>query len=633
MSVTTEAIFLSYAREDAAAARRIAEAMRASGLEVWFDENELRGGEAWDAKIRSQIDQCTLFVPVISEHTDGRSKGYFRLEWKLAVDQTHLRAEGVPYLSPVVIDATKEAGAVVPPEFLRVQWVRLPGALPTPEFVAQVRRLLAQPYQSARLDGVRHASPVAPWNSPVSTTADEKSIAVLAFANMSGDRENEYLSDGISEDLITALSQVDGLRVPARTSAFAFKGRNEDVRRIAQLLNVETVLEGSVRRSGNKLRITAQLVKAADGFHLWSERYDRKMKDVFEIQDEITRAIVAALKVHLGTPRGVSLVKPTTDNPLAYEYYLKGRGFFYQRGTGMLKAHHWFELALLEDPKYARAWSGVADTMVVHVFYGFGTPAQCYPKARTAAARAISLDPNLGEAHASLATVVGWCDWKFPESLAAHARALHLDPKFPLAYAWHGATLAAVGRFDESIAMEERAALIDPLSPYIFTMWGWMFVFAGRFAESLPRLRHALELKPGYPLAQWVMGHALALMGRCEESIQTLEAAPETVKREPWMLGYRGHALGVAGQTQRALQIVAELSDPARQAVDVAFYEAVVWAGLGDVDNTLRCLEKACEERHVRMIWLRSDETFRDLRSLPRFKELIRKIGLPPIVP
>lgn len=402
------------------------------------------------------------------------------------------------------------------------------------------------------------------------------------------------------------------------------------VRRIAQLLNVETVLEGSVRRSGSKLRITAQLVKAADGFHLWSERYDREMKDVFEIQDEITRAIVSALQVHLGPAHGGSLVKPTTDNPLAYEYYLKGRDLFYQRGTSLLKAHHWFELALLEDPRYARAWSGVADTMVVHVFYGFGTPAQCYPKARAAVARAIRLDPNLGEAHASLATVDGWCNWKFADSLAAYARALDLDPRFPLTYAWHGATLAAMCRFEDSIDLLARATHLDPLSPYIFTMWGWMFVFAGRFEESMPHLRRALELKPGYPLAQWVLGHALALTGRGEESIRTFEAAPDTVKHEPWMLGYFGHALAVAGETQRARQIVAELSDPARQAVDVPFYQAVVWAGLGDAENALLCLERACDEQHVRLIWLRADAIFRDLRSLPRFKEVVRRIGLPP---
>jgi tetratricopeptide (TPR) repeat protein len=168
------------------------------------------------------------------------------------------------------------------------------------------------------------------------------------------------------------------------------------------------------------------------------------------------------------------------------------------------------------------------------------------------------------------------------------------------------------------------------LSPYIFTMWGWMFVFAGRMEESLPHLRRALELKADYPLAQWLIGHALSLLGRCDEAIRILESAAETVKHAPWVLSYLGHALGRAGQTQRAQQIAEELSDPARQSVEVPVYAAVVWAGLGDVDNTLRCLEKACAERHVRMIWLRSDETFRDLRNNPRFQELIHKIGLPP---
>ena len=458
--------------------------------------------------------------------------------------------------------------------------------------------------------------------------AGERSVAVLAFVNMSGEQENEYLSDGISEDLITALAQVKGLRVSARTSAFAFKGRNEDVRRIGQLLNVETVLEGSVRKSGNRLRITAQLVKAADGFHLWSERFDREMKDVFEIQDEITRAIVAALQVHLASASRPSLLKPTTDNMVAYEYYLKGRDLFYQRGTGILKAAHFFDLALLEDPDYARAWCGVADTMVLQVFYGLATPAQCYPRAREAAARAIALEPSLAEAQVSVSTVAGWCDWKFTDSTAGFVRAL--DTGFPLSYIWYGATLAALGQTDESIAMVERALPFDPLSPYVYTMWGWMYVFGGQFEESLPRFQKALELKPRYALAQWLTGHALALLGHFDEAIPILESGVETVKRSPWMLSYLGHALGLAGQRGRALEIAAELTDPARQPVDVPFYRAVVWAGLGDADNMFQCLEQACAERHVRMAWLRSDESFRDFRADRRFKEIEARIGLPP---
>ena len=636
-----QAIFLSYASQDADAARRICESLRAEGIEVWFDQSELVGGDAWDQKIRRQIRECTLFAPVISANTQARLEGYFRIEWKLAAQRTHAMADEKAFLLPLVIDTTKDSEAKVPEEFRAVQWTRLNGGEIPATVARQVRNLLAGEPAVPQ----RSPSGFAPSPSPAAavgaTRTDhtsrggrpenpERSVAVLAFANISGDRENEYLSDGISEDLITALSQVEGLRVPARTSAFAFKGRNEDVRRIAQLLNVEPVLEGSVRKSGNKLRITAQLVKAADGFHLWSERYDREMKDVFEIQDEITRAIVTALQVHLGAPRTVSLIKPTTDNPVAYEYYLKGRDFFYQRGMGLLKARHWFELARLEEPNYARAWSGVADTMMLHVFYGLGTPAQCCEVARAAAAQAIRLDPNLGEAYTSLATMYAWCDWNFPAAFAAFDRALALDPRFPLSYAWQGTTLAAVGRFAEAIEMQKRALVFDPLSPLIFTLWGWMFVFAGRYEESLPHLRRALELKSGYPLAQGVMGHALALMGRCDESIQTLEAASEAVKQAPWMLGYLGHALGVAGKTDRARQSVAELSDPTRQPVAVPFYQAVVWAGLGEVEKTLGCLEKSCEERHVRMIWLRSDETFRDFRGLPSFQELIRRVGLPP---
>ncbi|MDI1337509.1 MAG: TIR domain-containing protein, partial [Lacunisphaera sp.] len=283
MTDTNKAVFLSYARDDAAAARRIAEALRASGLEVWFDENELRGGDTWDAKIRQQIDACALFIPVISSHTQERGKGYFRLEWKLAVEQTHLMAEGMAFLAPVVVDDTREAGAVVPPEFMKVQWTRLPGALPTPQFVDQIQRLLGgksmeagRPRPAAGQPGsatpaTKKSAPLAALgislgvvavsvgvvffvtgrreraapaqalagvqaatSVPVVTAREEdKSIAVLAFADLSEARNSEYFSDGVSEELLNVLAKVPGLRVAARTSAFFFKGKNLPIPEIA----------------------------------------------------------------------------------------------------------------------------------------------------------------------------------------------------------------------------------------------------------------------------------------------------------------------------------------------------------------------------------------------------------------
>jgi TolB-like protein len=332
------AVFLSYAREDAPAAQRIADALQSNGVEVWLDQSELRGGDAWDQKIRRQIKECALFIPVISARTQSRGEGYFRLEWKLAVERTHLMAEGVPFLSPVVIDETTEAAAMVPAEFLRVQWARLPGALPTPQFVAQTRRLLDSPKIPVRpaapsaaggsLPGrrpgawialaaalaiiavavalvvTRRSPPAAVEPSATQAEAQEaprapavnaKSIAVLPFDNMSEDKENAFFADGVHEDVLTNLSFVKDLHVISRTSVMQYRATTKPVKQIGQELGVAYVLEGSVRREGNKVRVTGQLIDARTDEHVWAKAYDRDLTDIFAIQAELAQAIAEAL--------------------------------------------------------------------------------------------------------------------------------------------------------------------------------------------------------------------------------------------------------------------------------------------------------------------------------------------------
>jgi TolB-like protein len=294
-------VFLSYASQDAEAARRICESLRAAGVEVWFDQSELRGGDAWDQKIRRQIKECSLFVPIISAQTQARLEGYFRLEWKLAAQRTHAMADAKPFVMPVVPDDTSDSHAYVPEEFRAVQWSRLNQGEAGVAFCERVSALL-------EANATPRSSTAAPFSRPETTARQpagksspaDKSIAVLAFANLSNDPENEHFSDGISEELLNVLAHVPSLRVTARTSSFSFKGRNVPVPEIAQRLGVGYIVEGSVRRAGSRVRITAQLVDAVEDAHLWSETFDRELKDIFALQDEIAGLIAQNLQLKLG---------------------------------------------------------------------------------------------------------------------------------------------------------------------------------------------------------------------------------------------------------------------------------------------------------------------------------------------
>lgn len=429
-------MFLSYAREDTESAQRIAEALRSNGVEAWFDQNDLRGGDAWDQRIRSQIKDCSLFVPVISANSQDRSEGYFRLEWKLAVERTHLMAEGVPFLAPVVVDATSESSAVVPPEFMKVQWMRLPGALPTLQFVEQIKLLLEAPRRSAPSARAAPAAPPFPANRPpgvpmwlaaavgivllcavaylalrpaakeaagaagtapgpkaealssaagnapsAAASIDARSIAVLPFVNMSTDAEQGFFADGLAEELLNLLAKVPALQVTSRSSAFSYRGKDMKLAQVARELGVANILEGSVRKSGNRLRITAQLIDARTDKHLWSEAYDRSLDDIFAVQDDIAAAVVSQLKVTLlgAAPRAKA------NNPEAYALFLQARQLSRQMGPeGVKPATLVFQQALEIDPNLAAAWDGLAACYLLQSSTGERSSDECLRLAREA---------------------------------------------------------------------------------------------------------------------------------------------------------------------------------------------------------------------------------------------------------
>ena len=456
----------------------------------------------------------------------------------------------------------------------------------------------------------------------------QKSIAVLPFVNMSSDRENEFLSDGISEDLLNAFSGIDGLHVVARTSCFAFKGRNEDIRKIGDALGVDTVLEGSVRKADNKLRITAQLINVADGFRLWSQTFDREMQDVFAIQDDITRAIMAALKLRLARRAGQPLVKLPTSSTEAYELYLKGRFFWNQRGIGLKKAQHYFELALIEDPDYVLAMSGLADTYSLLNWYGYLPPREAIPKATAVAKRALQLDPQLAEAHTSL----GFCQLCKSRDLAGaereFRRASELNPRAVPARYWLGWGYSCAGNHDAAIEYCRGAVELEPLSPITRTFFGWMYYNAGKFDEAEQQLRKVLELDERSVFGTWLLGRVYVAAGKRDQALTALIKAEELSRGAAWTRCVLGHAWAVFGEPAKARKTLADLQDPNQYPYVRAIGVALTLLGLGDREQALTWLEKACNDRDVWALMMKVDPIYEELQSEARFVALLRRVGL-----
>lgn len=364
------------------------------------------------------------------------------------------------------------------------------------------------------------------------------SIAVLPFTNTSADPDNEFLADGITEEIINALGKIENLRVAARTSSFSFKGKNVDLRVVGERLNVITALEGSVKRAANRLRISVQLVNIVDGYQLWSEKYDREMKDIFEVQEEIALSIAAQLKVNLRHIEGVPLIKAGTGNLEAYQAYLKGRTLLYRRGAGIARALESFHLAVALDPQYAVAWADVADTYVMLAFYGFVKPDTILGKAKDTAIRAVALDPTVASAHNALAAACFLCDWNWSKAESEFVRAIELDPRSVLARSRYAlwCLLVAGGRTEDGIAQAKQALEFDPLSDYSATILAFAYYVSGKYSEALEAAQHAIELEPESFLARVSLAFALHSEGRYGEAVTVIEAGLLMSGRHPMFM-------------------------------------------------------------------------------------------------
>jgi serine/threonine-protein kinase len=455
----------------------------------------------------------------------------------------------------------------------------------------------------------------------------EQSIAVLPFENLSG-ADDEYFADGVTEEILNALAQVEGLRVAARTSCFAFKGKREDLRVVGERLDVSTVLEGSVRRAGARLRITAQLVKVADGYQLWSERYDREMTDVFTVQEEIANAIATRLRGALHDEADRGRVRHGTQNLEAYELLLKGRALQNRRGRFLPEAVSCFERAIALDPRYAEAMAWLADSYRLMGTFGAATFSVVMPKAKRIAERALAIDPNLAEAWATIACVEEQYEWDFAKALQTWERALALDPRHARGRAQRAlwAFCAGVMSADQAVAETRRAVDEDPLNAWVGGMYSYILGFAGRHAESIEVAQRSYEVDAESFFAHWNLMRSHAWAGDYELAIELAPGLLNVSGRHPWGLGTLGWAYGKAGQSAAARAVFDELEGRSRHDFVSPCWLAVTAASAGLREESIRCVERAIAERDPTIVWARVSPFWDTLRTHPRFEEIVLEV-------
>jgi serine/threonine protein kinase/Tfp pilus assembly protein PilF len=455
----------------------------------------------------------------------------------------------------------------------------------------------------------------------ISPIPDKSSIAVLPFADLSPQKDQEYFCDGLAEELINRLANIENLRVPARASAFSFKGKNLDIQEVGEKLNVEMVLDGSVRKAMNKLRITVELVKAADGYPIWSKIYERNVEDTFALQDEISLAIVDNLKIKLLGEEKTKLVKRYTENIEAYDLYLKGRYFWNKRTEeDTNKSVENFEQAIEIDPAFALAYAGLADCYIIYGAWGFLSPKEAYSEAKKAALKALEIDDLLAEAHNALAYVKHIYDWDQPSAEEDFKHAIALNPSYATAHQFYAEFLVAMGRNDEAIVEFKRAKELDPLSLIINAISGWPYRREGMYDKAIEHYIKTLEMDPDFRPAHSYLAHDYRKMGMHEEAL----------KEYKWLNNLTGMGLTYAemGKTAEANKVLNKLREQSKHRYVSAFDMASICFTIGENDQGFHWLEKSYEDREYDMTSLKVNPLFDNVRSDPRFKALLKKLNL-----
>lgn len=452
------------------------------------------------------------------------------------------------------------------------------------------------------------------------------SIAILPFVNVSSDTENDYFCDGLAEELINSLMKLEKLRVAARTSVFSYKGRETDVRAIGQALNVNTVLEGSVRKAGKRLRITVQLINTSDGYQIWSEKFDRELKDIFEIQEEIALAIVDVLKVKLLGDERAILRKRYTENAEAYDNYLKGRLWNRRTADGFKSAIEYFQKAIEIDNDYAVAYSGLADFHLVLAFYEAMPPHIAGEKAKAFATKAIELDNTIAETHSSYGATLGGFDWNWKKAREHYEKALKINPNYLAAYQYYAINLAIQGDFDGMFEKAKKCLEVDPLLPVTNANLGWFYYLSKDFDKAAEQARLTIEIEPNHFLAHWVLGITFGAQKRYAEAIESLQNAVKIGNNRPFVVADYGRILAEAKKKKEAREILKKLDEAKKEHYISPVNQAKIYLGLDEIDRVFEYLEKGFEERAVRLPWLLIDPQFDKIRDDERFVSLAQKI-------
>ena len=458
------------------------------------------------------------------------------------------------------------------------------------------------------------------------------SLAVLPFENAGGDPEHEYLSDGITGSLINILATLPKLRVMAQSTVFRYKGQKIDPQAIGRELNVRAVLTGRMMHSSGSLRIGTELVDVATGSQLWGAQYDRKSGDIFVVQDEISNEISGRLRLQLTRAEKKRLTRHHTEDAEAYRFYLKGR-HHWNRWTeeGFYKAIEYFQRAVEKDPSYALAYTGLADSYVLLGWNSYLPPKEAFPKGKEAAMTALRLDPDLAEAHTSLAALLWLHDWQWAEAETEFKRSLELSPTYPTANHWYAEFVMTMGRHEEAIARMKNGQELDPLSLIINVAVGWALYHGRSYDEAVAQLRRTVELDPNYPVTYWILGLLLRKTSRYDLAIAEGEKAVTLSGGSPLMRAALAYTLGTAGRSMEAREMLDDLTGLARKKYVAPYFFAGIYIGMGDNERAIECLEKCYEEHSHWLIYLHLDPSMDALRDNPRFQDLLRRVGLPPL--